>query len=437
MGNSFDVAVIGAGPAGSIAALSLARAGVCVALLEKRDIPREKVCGDVLMPDAIDLLRQYGLWDELRAQGHTLESARVFAPDGSCVDLAGTFHAIRRLDLDAFLANKAVEAGATLISGAEATGHEAGPDGAFDADTRATTTATPSIPRGPGPTPTLTTPSTSRGANPTPGTARVAYLRNGDRRELNVRLAILACGASAKTLRRFGVLVRETPSAFAMRAYYRLRDDVDDARLHFFFERAVLPGYGWIFPMGDGVFNIGVGIYRDAGTKRQNLRHVLTGFLTQCEVPRDMTREGTLLAPFKGAPMRTALAGARPSTDRLLACGEAIGATYSMTGEGIGKAMQTASLAADHALAALRSGKTTAQDLGRYDRELERAFRQRFDSYKTAQKWLGRPAVANFMVRRARYSPRARGILEGIIAERAEPTELFSFWGIVKAMLLN
>jgi geranylgeranyl reductase family protein len=396
MKGSFDVAVVGAGPAGSIAALSLARAGASVAILEKQHFPRDKVCGDVLMPDAIGLLRELGLWEDVRTSGHSMEFARFFAPNGSHVDLAGSFHTIRRIDLDALLVKKAVEAGATLISGAAVT------------DFRATSS-----------------------------TANLGYVKDGNREEMQVRLALLACGAHAKTLKMFGVSLRETPSALAMRTYYRLRENVDDTRLFFWYERAVLPGYGWIFPLGDGVFNIGVGIFRDAGPTGQNLQHVLNSFLTQCEAPREMIRGGTQLAPFKGAPLRTGLTGAKPSADRLLVCGESIGATYSMSGEGIGKAMETANVAAEHALDALSSGRMTAHDLARYDQNLERRFRERFAGYRTGQYWLGHPAVCNFVFGRARKRPRLKNSLEGIIAERQNPTELLSVYGLLKALVLR
>ena len=150
-----------------------------------------------------------------------------------------------------------------------------------------------------------------------------------------------------------------------------------------------------------------------------------------------MIEAGTQLAPFKGAPLHTGLAGAKPSADRLFVCGESIGATYSMSGEGIGKAMETANVAAAHALAALSSGKTTARDLAQYDGDLERTFRERFANYKTGQTWLGRPAVCNYAIRRARRSPRARGIFEGIISEKQDPTELLSLYGILKALVLR
>jgi flavin-dependent dehydrogenase len=265
----------------------------------------------------------------------------------------------------------------------------------------------------------------------------IGYTRNGAHDEIQARLAILACGAHAKTLQRFGVSPRETPSALAMRTYYRLRDDVDDTRLFFWFERAILPGYGWIFPLGNGVFNVGAGIFRDAGPTRQNLREVLNSLLTQCEGPREMIRGGTQLAPFKGAPLRTALTGAKPSADRLLVCGESIGTTYSMTGEGIGKAMETANVAAEHALDALSSGKMTARDLARYDDDLERRFRERFASYRKGQYWLGHPAVCDFVFGKARRSLRVKKILEGIIAERQNPTELLSLWGLFKAFVFR
>jgi flavin-dependent dehydrogenase len=357
------------------------------------------------MPDAIGVLAEYGLWDEVWPRGHSVETARLYSPSGAWVDLAGKFLTIPRLELDELLLNKAIDAGAVLISGADAS----------DLDT--VTAATGS----------------ADGA----AAAILGFSREGRREELRVRLAILACGARTKTLSRFGVLLRQAPSAIAMRAYFRLRAGVDDSRLQFFFAREILPGYGWIFPMGDGLFNIGVGIHHDGQRKQRNLRDLLAEFLTACEVPREMIRDGTELAPFKGAPLRMGLAGARPSADRLLVCGESVGATHNMSGEGIGKAMQTASVAADHALAALSSDKTTARDLARYDEDLERRFRAMFASYRTGQRWLFNPVVCNYVIRRARSSLRVRGIFEGIVAETESPTELLSLGGILKALVLR
>ena len=128
-------------------------------------------------------------------------------------------------------------------------------------------------------------------------------------------------------------------------------------KLEIVWHRALTPGYGWIFPCRDGVFNIGVGIAdshierRDGKlAKREvNLRQVMDDFKRVYAPARELMEGGTLLGPMKGAPLRCTLEGARFTRPGLLVTGEAAGSTYAFTGEGIGKALETGIHAADGA----------------------------------------------------------------------------------------
>ena len=391
-----DVAVVGAGPAGALAALSLARAGHRVTLLEKQRVPRDKTCGDALIPDAQHALAGLGLLERVDARAHAASTFRFYAPGGATFDVQVPCLTLPRQQLDALLVEAAVEAGATLWDGAEAEGFEATPDA-----------------------------------------ARLTVRRHGGGAEvLGAQLAILACGASVATLRRFGLQHRTAPSAVALRGYYELEEGVPEDVLHVWYERPVLPGYAWLFPLGERRFNVGAGVFYDASTKRPDLGSVFRRFAEQCPEARRLLASGRELREPVGAPLRTRLTGCQTCADRLLVAGEAIGTTYSFTGEGIGKAMETGLAAADAAASALASGRTAAADLAGYGRGLDARLRPLFRDYARAQGWLQHPWVVDLVVSRAARSPRVRALFADVLCERRRPSALLSWHGLLRAALL-
>ena len=232
-------------------------------------------------------------------------------------------------------------------------------------------------------------------------------------------------------------------AALALRAYYRLRADVPEDQLHIWYERPVLPGYAWIFPVGDHVFNVGAGIFRGPGTRSAgnrdpdarspNLRELFERFRTECRQAREMLDGSTPIEPVRGAPLRTNLKGSALARDHLLVTGEAIGSTFSFSGEGIGKAMETALLAADTASRALESGRFAAGDLAGYSEAVGSRLRAKFSHYAAAEGWLRFPTVVNLIAWRAARSAKLRGLLSDILNERRDPTELLSLRGFARA----
>ncbi|HNW65172.1 MAG TPA: FAD-dependent monooxygenase, partial [Piscinibacter sp.] len=109
-----DVLVVGAGPAGSAAAITLARAGVDVVLVDHHAFPREKVCGDGLIPDAHRALHRLGVLDEVMAQAQPVTHVGLVASRGGRVDLPGTLAVLPRRELDDIVCRAAVRAGARM-----------------------------------------------------------------------------------------------------------------------------------------------------------------------------------------------------------------------------------------------------------------------------------------------------------------------------------
>jgi menaquinone-9 beta-reductase len=398
-----DVLVVGAGPAGNACALLLAQAGVHVVLVDGQAFPRDKVCGDGLVPDSHAALRRLGVHDRVMHAAQAADAARCVAPSGAWIDVPGELAVLPRRELDALLCTAAVEAGARMIAPAtfvepirDASGRFAG-----------------------------------------------ALVSDGaEQRSIRCRWLVLATGATPGALLSAGLCERRTPSAMALRGYVRHPGLVDAIpQLRFVWHRRMRGGYGWIFPAPGGVFNIGVGLLdshveqspgsRAARHQGRNLRELFNDFLAVDPMASRLMREGQALGALKGAPLRCDLDGARWMAAGVLVTGEAIGATYAFTGEGIGKALETG-IAAAESLMAHADDEAVLAD---YRSRLE-SLRPRFQLYRKAASFNRHPGLISLVVWRARHSRRTIARLADILNERRMPASLFSWRGL-KGMLLG
>jgi flavin-dependent dehydrogenase len=186
--------------------------------------------------------------------------------------------------------------------------------------------------------------------------------------------------------------------------------------------------------MGDGTFNVGCGVITATGAAEEtDLRAMLAEFLAVTPVGRQLAAGERSRERVRGAVLRIGLTGARPYSGRsVLAVGEAIGATYPLTGEGIGKSMETAEIASDLIAEALRL--RSAAPLDGYAAELERRLRPKYRAYEVAQRWIAVPWLADIVFRRAERSTRVRRAIEGVLTETVDPARVFSPAGLVRAL---
>ncbi len=390
-----DVLVVGAGPAGSAAALSLARAGLSVVLVDQQLFPRDKVCGDGLIPDAHQALRQLGVLDEVMRHAQAVGHVACIAPRGGRVDVPGELAVLPRKVLDEIVCRAAVRAGVCMHAPVRF-------ESTIDVD----------------------------------GVVVGARLQQGDLRcEIRAAWVLLATGAVPQALLAAGMVERHTPSGVALRGYIKNEAMVGRIdRLEIVWHRALRPGYGWIFPCGDGVFNVGVGLseIRQARSARQpNLRQIYDSFTRVYAPARELVQGGVPMGEIKGAPLRFNLEGARFSRPGLLVCGEAAGSTYSFTGEGIGKALHTGMLAAQAVIDGHSHGLSDTQVRAGFEGQLN-ALRPRFKMYQRAN-WVNRqPWLADVVVWRAQRSAKIRQRISGLLDETSNPGHLLTAKGLLR-----
>lgn len=395
-----DVLIIGAGPAGSAAAIDLAKQGARVLLVDRCEFPRDKVCGDALIPDALKALDHLTLKQAVMERSRILDKIRIYAPNERFVVIDGECACVPRTVLDEIIRAEAVRRGAHFRPNLEL-----------------------------------------KAAAMRDGVVKGAILAGRDGRTFTVEapVTLLATGAAAEPLKRFNVCQRIGPSATAARIYVKPDEAFAESFDHLCisYDRAVCPGYGWIFPGPEGIFNVGVGYYYDTKTKPPdtNIRDLLQRFLQTFRPAAEMMQRSRQLTSLKGAPLRTALTGAALAVPGLLVIGEAAGLTYSFSGEGIGKAMESGVIAADVVLNHLSAGRMDlAVVADEYSNRIRTAFTARFKAYKTAQDWLSSPTVANLLAWRANRSRFVKRQLEGLFQETVDPRQLFSTTGVLRSL---
>ena len=357
----YDVIVVGAGPSGSSCAYWLAHAGWSVLLLDKKHFPREKTCGDGLTPRSVYQLQAMGLEDQLLTHGHRYQGLRAFG-FGATLEMQWPEHpvfpnygyTITRFNLDGLVAERAAHFGATVVTDAEVIG-------LLDA-------GDPSSER-------------LRGA----AGVVVRDSETGSLREIKGRYVVAADGQNSRLGRELGTARnRSWPMGMALRGYYT-SERHDEAWIDSHLDirdtnGEVVPGYGWIFPLGDGRVNVGVGLLSTGGAwKGVNTTKLQEYFVTQVGEVWGLNEATSCGAPTGGRlPMGLAI-GPRVGANTMV-IGDAAGTINPFNGEGIAYGYETGRLAAGVLAEALVS--KNAEALSLYEERLDLAYR---DYYRVAR----------------------------------------------------
>ncbi len=366
-----DLLIIGGGPGGSSAAFWAASSGLDTVFVEKKVFPREKTCGDGIPPRGVHQLMEMGLEKKL-TDYHRFNGLRTLA-HGKTLEMSWPEHSIypqhgyvvRRCDLDQFVAENAVNAGASLLQGVEALRPIEGQDGVIEG-------------------------------------AVLLDKATESEFEIYAKYVVIADGANSRFGRSLGASRdKSLPMGIAIRGYFEspLHDDpwiessldIQDRNGN------AMPGYGWIFPVGNGTINVGIGLlstFRDY--KSINTSHLFEEFAYSLPEYWGIN-PGKPIAPPTGGRLPMAGSVGPKSGPNWLLVGDAAGSINPFNGEGIDYAYETGRLAANLIIGAVEHDDPAI--LSRYSGMLEDEYGLYFRVASLFGRVIGNPVLIRELTR--------------------------------------
>ena len=366
MSTEFDVAVVGGGPSGAATAHYLATQGHSVVVCEKKSFPREKTCGDGLTPRAVKVLKDMGLGGELEtwekvqglrvhAAGRTLELTFPELDDWDAFGLVKP-----RKDLDQIVLDNAEAVGAKVLYKTQVT------DPIFD-----------------------------RGV-----CTGVVAKRDGETERISAKWVVCAEGAATKFGRSLGRLRNlDYPMGLAIRQYFTSPMEHSgwfEAYLDVRTDKDSVPGYGWVFPVGDGTVNAGVGLLSTYGGWRDvNLHDLQDQFIGQLPQEWEVNSETVCSKPRAGR-LFMGQSVWPPHGPGFVLTGDAAGMVNPCNGEGIAYGYETGRIAGRHIDEALRRGSTPS--LEEYTNELKDVYGPYYRLGRRFVELIGYPVIMERLV---------------------------------------
>jgi geranylgeranyl reductase family protein len=327
-----EVAIVGAGPAGTATAAHLGQLGVRdVVLLDTHPFPRDKTCGSGVSPKGIKVLRELGVWEDVRRTAYPITGLRFVTPKGHAIDLSGgpqtdAVVCLRRT-LDHLILQKAQGAGVRFV------------------------------------------PHFTAG-RVTEENGRVTGVIARDGREVRARVTVIAGGTHCK------LVPERRPPRKLIQAIMGWWEGVPfhDHHIEMVFDPMVLPLYGWLFPEGGDRVNIGITYEDPRGEK--NARELFQRFLDKHYARR--LAEARPIGGWKGHPVATSYTIERLTSPGRIVVGESGWLTHPATAEGIYQGMRSGMMAAEAIRDVLLSGVKEAAAFAAYERRCRTTFRASF-----------------------------------------------------------
>ena len=328
----YDIAIIGAGPSGAACALALRNCGLKVILVDKEDFPRDKICGDAIPGPVFKVMDQINPeWSAALkrfAPKEIIKSSTGFAPNGQHVTFNWKSFACnsRRQDFDHFLFQLVCNhTDTSIITGKRLVSVEEKPD--------------------------------------------CINCKLDQNISFNTKLVIGCDGANSVVARQ---LARQDLSkrllSTAVRAYYSGVKDVQPCVNEFHFFNEITPGYFWIFPVGENLVNVGLGILDNPKKSNQvNLRETMTDLINSSPSLVERFRGAQMLDKIKGFGLPLSIHSKQISGERFILCGDAAALISPLWGHGIDTGMWSGFYAAQQAIGCFKHKNFSSRYMKQYD----------------------------------------------------------------------
>ncbi len=330
----YDIVIIGAGPAGSAAAITIAKKGQSVLLIDKFSFPREKVCGDGLTGDSLNMLKKLGVWNKIEPTAYRSSKVELFSTKNKSFILESSVYTVKRKNLDKILLDYAIFCGAEFRQ--------------------------------------LNFKGEIEHKND------YIFLKAEDNNlqtvKITAKFGLFSTGCQfTKSLKKFDLA---RPDLIAVRGYYKADWNIKHPLV--FLNNNGRNGYFWIFPMGNNEFNIG---YGTNSYQKIDLKKKLYEFIAHKIPFKDIS--GHWVSPVKGSFLRTNLSNkGKTSIKNILFVGEVLGSTFPFTGEGIGKALETGIIAGETIHQALFKNEISI--LTKYNERIKNELQIKYRPYRIA-----------------------------------------------------
>lgn len=363
-----EIVISGAGPSGSTAAIALSQMGHDVLLLDRQAFPRDKTCGDGIPAGAIEILYSMGMEEKIRESDfYPVHRLLLSSPRGYVLEAdlhngpryQAYSYVIPRMEFDALIQAHAVDSGADFQQG--------------------------------------------QVKEPIVEEGRVVGVRarlNGSTENIRAKVVIGADGVTsviARALRQDNH--EDKHRAIALRTY--ITDiEVLPHEVEFYLYKSILPGYAWIFPLGEGKANLGLGMrldkYRQANASLESMVDV---FLDMPEIKKRLNNGGKLNNTAKWQ-LNFGSQVFQRAYDGAILIGDAAGLINPLTGGGIHNGLQSAIIAAEVIHHALLAGDTSLSNLHPYDVEIEEKLKSGMrKSYAIQRSLLRLPTLVDGLIR--------------------------------------
>lgn len=382
----FDLIIVGAGPAGFACAYQLRNQDLKIAVIDQAIFPRDKICGDALSADVVNQLYRMNpvLGIEFESFHDKIDShgVRFVSPNHAILDInyqnpnhgKAAGYISKRVDFDYFLFEKLQgQPNIQLFQGEKVLDIKSNPEG---------------------------------------------IKLKTDRRELNAQMVVGADGAHSIVNKKLGsIKVEKDHYCAGIRQYY---SDVkgfhvnQHIELHFYNE--LLPGYFWIFPLPNGGANVGLGMLSSEVSKKKiDLKIALSDLIQSKPHLKDRFKNSRALEKPQGFGLPIGSKKRLISGDRFLLLGDAASLIDPFTGEGIGNALRSGRIAADHLKKSFEYQLFNADFHKQYDQMIYHKMWNELRISRQLQKLLRYPKLFNFVVKKANKNSSVRTLLTSML----------------------